>query len=272
MMYSRLWALCLALGVTVVTVLAGCDTSLQVFDDDTGLYSISGVLTLSKNTHYVRVKDLNAPVPDDSARSLDAAVTLENVTAGTVSTPTDSIVSFDGIHTHNFRIDQDIQPGAKYRLTVERSDGGATQAVAIMPPITEVDVTAREPIKCLHGANFHFRNVPHPRLVEISIGVPWNEGVRWLDRDIPTKSGFVVWRVLEEVLPRTITATVDSNRYCTYLEEDFFHVAYTHYGPNWPTDSVRTNPVASTVENGLGLFGGLHRDTLTLRVDTVTVQ
>lgn len=262
----------LALAGLVVVLLVGCDTSLEPFHRNSGLYSIHGVLTLSENTHYVRVKNLNDPVPEDATRKLDATVRLENLTAGTSQTLTDSVVSFEGIHTHNFRVDADIQPQANYRLTVERSDGRVARATATMPPVTEVTVDAREPVKCLFGASFHFRNVPHPRLVEISIGVPWNGAYQWVDRDIPTQSGFSVWRIAEEVLPRDITAVVDSNRYCTYLEDDHYRVAYTHYGPDWPADSTRTNPVASNVENGLGLFGGLHRDTLTVQIDTVTVQ
>lgn len=272
MNYSRLTAFCLALGFTLLSVLVGCDTSLQAFDEDTGLYSISGVLTLSKHPHYVRINDLNDPASLDSARSLDATVTLENVTEGTSKTLTDSVVTFDGTHTHNFRIDQDIQPEATYRLTVERSDGATSRAVATMPPVTDIDINADEPIKCLNGANIEFNNVPDPRLVEMSVGVPWNEGSRWVHDDVATETGFVVWRVLDETLPSTITSSVARNRYCRQLQEDYFYVAYTHYGPSWPTDSVRTSPVASTVENGLGLFGGLHRDTLTVRIDTVTVQ
>lgn len=272
MLASRGRALGLAIIVALLTVLVGCDASLEPFHRNSGLYSIQGILTLAQDTHYVRIKNLNESVSRDTSRDLDATVTLENLTTGTSKTLADTVVSFDGIRTHNFRITDDIQPTHAYELTVERADGRSARARATMPPITEVTVDADEPVKCLFGASFHFQNVPLDRLVELSVGVPWNDGYNWVDRDLPTKSGFVVWRILEDAFPRRITSNVKRNRYCLYLPDNHFRVAYTHYGPDWPTDSVRTNPVASNVENGLGLFGGLHRDTLTVQIDTVTVQ
>lgn len=269
MTYSYSTSFGMALLCTLLLVAGACDTSLEPFHEKTGLYSIHGILTLSKDEHYIRIKDLNEPVPEDSAPGLDATVTLENLDEGTTNILADSVVSFGGIYTHNFRVEGNLEPENTYQVTVERSDGLTATAQATMPPVTQVDVSAREPIYCLYGASFHFLNVPHPRLVEISVGVPQDDRYEWVHRDVPTQSGFVVWRILEEVLPRQITAVVDSNRYCTFLPDDKLLVAYTHYGPDWPTDSVRTSPIESNVQNGLGLFGGLHRDTLTLRVDTV---
>lgn len=262
-------SIALAFICTLVLVTGACDTLLEPFDDETGVYSIHGILTLSEDTHYVRIRDINQPVTSDSTPGLDATVTLQNLDEGTTDILTDSVVSFDGTYTHNFRVDTDIQPGDSYELTVERSDGETATARATMPPVTEVEVSAHEPIFCLTGPVFDFINVPDPRLVEISIGVPWNDSYRWVDRDVETQSGFLVWRVLEEALPRSVTAARDSNRYCTLLPDNKLLVAYTHYGPDWPADSTRLNPVKSNVHNGLGLFGGLHRDTLTVTVDTV---
>jgi hypothetical protein len=46
------------------------------------------------------------------------------------------------------------------------------------------------------------------------------------------------------------------------LKNNYMRVAYTHFGPDWPADSIVANPLGSNVEGGLGIFGGLHRDTL----------
>jgi hypothetical protein len=39
-------------------------------------------------------------------------------------------------------------------------------------------------------------------------------------------------------------------------------IDYTHFGPDWPSDSVVAAPFASRVENEPGVFGGIHRDTV----------
>lgn len=274
MIYSRPCAFGLALGLTLLTILAGCDTSLQPFANDTGLYSVYGYLTLSGNVHHIRVRNINRPASADSTRVLDATVTLTNQATGARETLADSIVFFDGIYTHNFRTEQDLKPETSYRILIERSDGRTARATATMPPITDLDVLAREPVDCLEGPTLKFRNVSPGGKVQISIGVPWDDGFQWVHRDVPAQTGFVAWRVVREVLPPDVLRSVDhdSTKFCTFLEEDHFRLAYTHFGPDWPSDSVLTTPVASNIENGLGLFGGVHQDTVNIGVDNSPVR
>jgi hypothetical protein len=249
---------------------AGCDTSIQPFADETGLYSVYGRLTLSDGPHYVRVRNLNTPSPVDAPPPLDATVTLENLTTGTTETLTDSVVLIDSTYTHNFRADQPIQPEATYRLTVERSDGQSVQATATMPPRTDVDVEPAGSVACDEAVRLYFRNVPEARLLRLSIGVRWGQELRWVDRDIETSHGFRAMNIAEQVIPdrelRTYP-TLAPEEYCTLLDDKRVRLAYTHLGPDWPADSTRGKPFASNVENGLGRFGGLHRDTLIKPLD-----
>lgn len=260
-----------ALATAAVVILAGCNTTLEPFDDETGQFSIYGALTLSKEQHFIRVKDLNEPVVQGSTRVLDATVTLENLETGTKETLADSIVTFDGIATHNFRSEQEIQPKATYRLTVERPDERASQATATMPPRTKVEV---EPIKtdtvsCTQGIRFNFRNVSDARLLTMTIAVYWEKRWRWVEINASSQFGILPWRIVEEVVPQHILDTLpDSSYYCTLLDDNKLRMPYTHFGPDWPADSVLADPTESTVENGLGVFGGIHQDTLVRTIDT----
>jgi len=258
--YAWLW-------VTLITFLigVGCDNTVDPFEEEAGQFSIQGVLTLSQNQHFIRVKDLKDPLIRDSTRVLDATVTLENLATGTTETLADSVVIFDGIFTHNFRTDQDIQPGARYRLTVERPDGRRSQATATMPERTEVDVTPpkTESVGCMEGIILRFQNVPDERLLRRSVGVRWNDELHWVRDDVDTQNGFRPVSIVEEVIPRRVLDTAPSEAlYCTLLDDNRVRIAYTHFGPDWPTDRVLANPIRSNVENGLGVFGGVHRDTL----------
>jgi hypothetical protein len=255
-------------------LVAGCDTSVQPFAEDRGLYSVYGLFTLSQDTHFVRVRSLNDPPADDSVRPLDATVTLENRTTGRTEMLEDSVVVFEGEPTHNFRVTQAIQPGASYRLTVERSDGRATRADLTMPPVTQVQVDPDSVLPCATSARLTFENVPAPRFVEVSARLVVDEEIHWvsLGPARPNPGGRLVIgygasSLVSKVVPQQVLDAIgDPRAYCQLLDDKELRIAYTHYGPDWPADSIRTDPTASTVDNGLGFFGGLRRDTLTQQV------
>lgn len=257
------------------TLLLGCDTSLQPIDEDTGLFSIYGYLTLSNRPHYIRIRNLKDPVFDGSDAGIPATVTLEHLETGTTETLDDSIVVFQGVQTHNFKSSQDIQPDDKYRIVVERSDGASTQVTATMPELTNVGVDPSAPIACTEDVTFTFFNVPEPRLLKVSVGFLWRGQWHWVERGNPTISpeGTPMTRfspegILREVVPERILRSLGPpSEYCTLMVKKEVRVAYSHFGPDWPADSVLTNPVKSQVENGLGVFGGLHRDTLVKNIE-----
>lgn len=251
-------------------LIGGCDNSVDPFDSESGLFSIYGYLTLSSERHFIRVKNLNEPPVASSKQELDATVTLENLDTGTLDTLSDSIVVFDGINTHNFRADQPIQPGAAYRLTVERADGGTTQATATMPKMTRVDVDAEEVLDCDESVLLNFRNIPESNQLELSIAVNWDDETQWVHRpNAATQTGIIPLRVVEDAVPDPALAAIEEpERYCTILDDGDMRIAYTHFGPDWPADSVLTDPTESLVENGLGVFGGIHQDTLDFTVKT----
>lgn len=250
--------------IGIGTLLSGCDNTLDPFAEDTGLYSIYGYLSFS-GSNFIRVKDLNTPPTSDSTRSLDATVRLENLETGTTETLIDSVVVFDGVYTHNFRMKQPVVRGATYRLTVERADGRRTRATATMPRGTlDVEPSPSDTVDCSGEVLLHLRNARKLSTVTLSVAVSWEDSIHWADQGtVDQATGFVPWRIVQQALPNHVLNTIDDREaYCTLLDEHEFRIAYTHYGPDWPADSVLTDPTASRIENGLGVFGGFRRDTL----------
>lgn len=272
MSHHRAWVFLAPLALAGLLLWTGCDNTLEPFDEETGQFSIQGLLTLSQETHFIRVKDLNDPITPDSTRTLDVTVTLENTATGTTEQLTDSVVVFDGIFTHNFRTDQDIQPGVTYELTVERPDGRSAQAIATMPERTELEVSPAKPeaIRCDRGIVLKFQNVPAARFLRIFVGLKYERDWKWVKvQDSDTELGISPANFVQEILSERILRSEFGDNwrnakrlYCTLLDTDTFRIAYTHFGPDWPPDSVLANPIESSVKNGLGVFGGVHRDTL----------
>lgn len=256
-------------------LVTGCDSTLQPFDEDAGLFSVYGYLTLSGSQHFLRVRDLDAPLLPDSTRTLDATVTLKNLSTGQTETLTDSIVVYEGVYTHNFRSAQDIQPATQYRITIEQ-DGKRTHATATMPEKTKVGIEPKGKIRCTQSVYVTFQNVPEKRLLQMSVGIPWRNHLNWVeasDFDTGTNGNLIerfdAASIARAVMPERILSTVgfQSEKFCSLFDENRVYIAFTHYGPDWPADSIRTNPTQSAVQNGLGTFGGLHRDTLVKTID-----
>lgn len=258
------------LPLTGLILLTGCDASFQPIDDDAGLFSVYGYLTLSGGPHFLRVKDLDTPLTPDSTRVLDATVTLKNLSTGRTETLTDSIVLFEGIYTHNFRADQDVQPATRYRITITQGDG-KTRATATMPEETEVDIEPNGAVGCVQNVFVNFQNVSRKRLLQMSVGIPWRGPLNWV-RVSDFYSGddgaligqFNPASIVRRVVSERVLGTVgfQPEKFCSLLDRNRIYVAYTRFGPDWPADSVRADPTRSAVKNGLGTFGGLDRDTL----------
>jgi hypothetical protein len=256
------WLLLVALGTGVV--LGGCDTRLTPFAEDTGLYSVYGFLSDS-GPHFIRVTDLNTPPVPDSTRTLDATVRLENLETGTTETLVDSVVAFDGVYTHNFRMTQPVVPGATYRLTVTRGDGRRAAATATMPRRTRVavDPPSADTLDCTGQILLDFQNVRAESPVTLSVGLTWSGARRWVEVGRVDRSvGFIPSGLVEDAVPGYALRELSEREYCEVLDEHELRFAYTHFGPDWPADSVLADPTASRIRNGLGVFGGFRRDTL----------
>lgn len=271
MQYERSRTVFLLALLAGLFLLAGCENTIEPFEKNAGLFSIHGLLTLHCEEHFIRVKDLNEPLIGDSTRVIDATVTLKNLATGQTETLADSVVTFQGLYTHNFRSEQDIQPATRYRVRVERPDGRAAQVTAMMPPRTAIDVAPDGPVNCTEGIRLHFQNIQDLRLLHVSVGFVWRNHLNWVDLSDPTVGSegtpvysFAPAGILASVFPDRLRQSLgfDREKYCNQLNDDHFRVAYTRLGPDWPADSVLANPLESSVKNGLGVFGGLERDTL----------
>lgn len=263
-------------GLIGVVLLAGCDASLDPFGDESGFYSVYGFLATGEETNYVRVRDLTTPPVTDSMRTLNATVTLENLASGRTETLTDSIVRFEGTYTHNFRVDQDIRPNTTYQLTVEGNGGKTTRARAKTPPVTEANVSPERGAKCAGSIQIGFPQIAKPRFIDLALGMRYGGKTRFVPVEISGRGGayllflFKPAVLVEEVVHKEKLPFVDCDptRYCRLLDDRKVRLAYTHYGPDLQPDSLRSDPFSSPVENGVGTFLGLRRDTLIAVLDT----
>jgi len=266
-----LMALCVVLSAAFWS---GCDSSVNILDRETGLYSIYGALNVHKDVNHIRVKDLDAPLVDDSTRTLDATVTLKDLQTGTTEVLTDSVVQFKDIYTHNFRITTDIRPDTKYQVTVERPDGRTAQATATTPAIADRTVTPQG-ADCTTSIRLTFEPVAAPENIDPVLGVEFGGDRRWTPafglRSAGSNANLVFLEFTPKQILNAIFKPVSLNGrevWCHQLDTDKLYVRYTHYGPDFygdtPSDSLN-------VPGGIGRFGGYYKDSFSIRIDTANV-
>ena len=263
----------------LVGVLAGCDNTIEPFADETGLFSVYGYVEVDQSPNYVRVKDLNDPNIRDSTETIDATVTLENLHEGTTEELEHVIDTFDDVYVHNFRAEMPITPETAYRITVERSDGRSVVADTETPEITQTTL-GPEGASCTTTLTTTFHEITNPRLVQAEIGFQHEGTTRWIRRSVDRgRGGDVLLRFIPEAILGEIIESQDDpdneliyTPRCQELDDEIFHVRYNHLGPDWLDQDLPIDPLESRdVEDGLGFFGGMRTDTVSVQVDTTEI-
>lgn len=280
----------------------GCDNTIEPYSEQ-GAYSIHGVLFPERETQFIRVKPLTTPISKVDSSTVDATVTLENVTKGTTTVLEDSIIAYEdaenAVVTHNFWTEFPITPKTKYRITVEGPAGGPTRGTTVTPTSTDATVTPR------HGAcdaeyTVLFEDVDDFRRIEASWevlleGMPalfrrgkWS--FFWLHNTYRNRDGKIavtfapqdtlvsLYQNLTSIrppppLPDSLSKECWSPNPCAVLSSNELRVRYTYLGPEWygnvPEDSLRYDPLQShDVSGGLGFFGSARRDRVLATIDT----
>lgn len=254
---------------------SGCDNSLDPLDEERGGYSIYGYLNLYKDVNYIRVKNLNTSIDQDTTSEIDAEVTFENLENGLTQTLEDTIVEFDGLKTHNFQTTLDINPETKYRVKVERADGRITTATATAPAIAERDLIPKQ-ADCMTYFHLSFEPVLSEFDIIVDFGFHYNTETYWVraneflhESENKATISVTPFRILEDVfgvgIPPQNWQYNEGEIFCHELDDDIFEVRYTHYGPD-----LFDNTISDTLQipGGAGRFGALYRDYFTFEIDT----
>ena len=274
---------CLAamLAAALSALLIGCDNSLDPISGEAG-FSIYGALSLSTDRQLIRVRDLRTPLTSEATETLEAEVFLERMSDGRRIQMADSVIAFEDVFTHNFRAIEDLQPDTEYRLIAQRPNGTESSVTARTPPLIS-EVTFPDSSDCLEQFRIAFPGITDLRQIRVSIGYTTGTGTEWVetvpgDFETDRNQNLVLEFRPEQVLETTIPRQPQPRQIslyaprCLALTSERIQVAYLHFGPEWSGALQAFDPTESgRVENGLGFFGALRRDTTFVEVDTAQV-
>lgn len=267
-------------------VLLGCDPTVDSFQENDQHYSIFGYLNVTADTQFVRVEQLRDGQATQAPATLDAAVRLTNLATDQTVTLQDSLFRFlDGRTAHNFYTTTDIAPSTTYRLVVEGPDGAVSRAETTTPrELTTTVVTAVQ--DC-------FPNCDTPWL-----GPACESPEEGSDREavvrVTNVDRLVAVKAVYRMNAPNSTWSFDHLSDITQVESDIFQARAGYDNdwcrmppppsqdraaetismivaagdPNWPAyagidpEMELLPTVASNVDGGVGLLGGIATDTL----------
>ena len=290
-----------ALFLVALLWFGGCDsTDVDPFVED-GYYSVFGYVNARADTHFVRVEALRDSSLLDTGPLGAAEVTITHVGSGERVTLQDSIFSYgEAGRAHNFwTAALPIRPRATYRLTVRGPNGETTRSAPVTvpalfpPPVQQGTRPVPLPGDCppLHqlpnlsvrAESLRIRGIE--RLVAVNTYIS-------LVRDPPGPTPPVVNSYTYQHLADTVHLPDGSVRAVVDYGKDLCYTRYNRTGelrtikvvvvagnPEWPdflalTFEEQALPgIASNIENGVGLFGAVVSDTVTIyHADSVEAE
>lgn len=257
--------------LSLIIILPGCENSIQPLNEEKGFYSIYGYLNMHEDVNHIRVKNLNMTLSEDTTDNIDANVTLKNLKSGETEELEDTVVTFDGVKTHNFRTTMDIKPNTKYRVSVERSDGKTVTATATSPYNTDTNV---EPVgeNCNTNIEISFVPVRSRNALRLEVGFRYNNKLFWTrqNQNIITFDqkiilSFTPSGLLEDFFSGNEDTSQGETITCKELDTDKLFVRYTHFGPD-----LFDNNLSDTlnIPGGAGRFGVFYKDSFSFPIDT----
>lgn len=271
----------------LLLVTAGCDPSVDSFEDNGLDYSIFGYLNASADTQFVRVEPLRDGMLTRAPENLDAEVTLTNLATDRTVSLQDSLFRYiDDATAHNFYTTFDIKPTTPYRLLVQGPGEAESQVQTTVPdtfppPTVSASIPDCFP-NCPPGANpdCGVTEEQHKSLFATVL-------VEDIERLVAVRALYYmeeprgVWsfgHLADTTHTRngTIRAQVDYGKdWCTLpTAEDGdrvqrrIEVVVAAASPDWPEflrmdfETEVLPGVASNVEGGVGFLGGIVTDTV----------
>lgn len=270
---------CFLAALACSVALLACDNDVDIFIERDGItYAVEAAFKMGETRHFVRVQPLQDGIPFGTDSTIDAEVTLEDLSTGERIPMTDSLFRFDGVLVHNFYADLELQSGRRYRITARRSDGETTTATARAPEEYPTPKVSQVNKQCLAKISVSIDGAP--RLIRANVQYSVDGIVRPISKisTVRRSEGKTTMQFWPECDLEPIVGTVDTTESdslliyrCTRLDTGRIPVVVNVVGDDWPVNFSATPEEdvnrAVNVEGGLGFFGISRLDTITTHVD-----
>lgn len=262
---------------------SGCEPAFTPIKTNDNYYSIFGYLNASADTQFVRIEKLRDSLFTGTPTHLNATVTLTNKSTGQSAVMKDSLFHYSNGKAHNYYTDLDINPDQTYRLEVRSGDQVSSAKVRIPSSFPEPilmsgsssnieleihDIDRLVAVKtvyytylnCQDSSPFDPNSNPCPDEPTIN-----RDAFSHLQDTVHTGDGTIEARIKQRDDLREVEKEYPEGRTFTLVK---VNVIVAAGNPDWPDfltldeESVAHPGIASNVEGGTGLLGGIVSDTV----------
>lgn len=270
----------LVLATAVVLLFSSCEPAFAPIEQNNRTFTVFGYLNASADTQFVRLEYLRDSMATDTPTQLDAEVTLTNVETGQTATLQDSLFSYyQSGRAHNYYTTMDISPNQSYEFQIQ-GHGASSSA--------EVTIPSRFPKPNLFrpGGYVEVRDIG--RLIAVKTlyhtcqncgglgGCPTEPFINTdsflhLQDTVHLEENLIKAGYHPEKDLSTIGEGYPRGKTFTVVRSEVIVAAGT---PQWPDfltideEAAALPHVASNIEGGVGLLGGIVTDTLTIETNS----
>ncbi|MCC5941899.1 MAG: hypothetical protein JJU37_10190 [Balneolaceae bacterium] len=137
---------------TALCFVVACDTTIEPIAESDPVYSMSGPLDLQRSPNYIRVHNVNSLLNPETTRELDVQMVFTNLTTMESELLRDSVVVFDNLYTHNFKIEKPIEFNTRYRIDIEDDRGFRDSLISVTTKESQISVSP-DSVEC--GERFY---------------------------------------------------------------------------------------------------------------------
>ena len=269
------------MAVFAVVVSAGCDPAFDPIKETNRSYSVYGYLNASADTQFIRIEKLRDNMPIGTLDDLGADVQLTNVTTGQTTLLQDSLFNYRVGRAHNYFTTLQVNPEQQYRLEVQGNEGAASAEVDIPDTFPEPSLAPRKEfvqvqdidrliaVKTIYDTcqncgglggcpdepyirrftYSHLADTAHIQGSGIRANYNMAEDLSEVSNNYPRNAAFTIVR-------GSVVIAAGTANWPNFLELDAEAAAL----PN----------VASNIDGGVGLLGGIVTDTVTFEKNPPT--
>lgn len=162
---------------------SSCDTSIEPIIDKGKQYSIYGPLHLKSTPNYIRVHDTRASLNEEATRNLDVEMVFTNLSTGEASLLQDSVVLFDHLYTHNYKINTPIEYDTRYKINIEDGEGFRDSLISVTTKKTEITIL-QDTVKCEERFRLELSNIDieSGERLDTEVGIYVGNSWQWTSR------------------------------------------------------------------------------------------
>lgn len=231
--------------MSLTIMLMSCETSIEPIIEEGKGYSIYGPLNISESPNYLRVHNNKAILNPEGTLPMDANISFTNLDNGESEILEDQIIEFDGLYTHNFKIDMPIEFDTRYQVYLDDGEGITSTLTTVTTKESAINVL-KDNARCSDDFKLQLSNINVEAGEHLGVEIGLEAGNSWLWTNRITSATYdsdeniVTFSFTPYDISVSLFGQFDAIE-CSEFSSDIIRFRFTHIGYMDGADQDETN-------------------------------